>query len=132
MSTVTRVINETSLKTNLNDLAHELVRELAVACKKTGIYGVGHPLARKALEKPFLIFSRIFYFKRFVNINLQRGQLYALNIQLKDTIFNGQIIQFMQVLDLSALLFEQTMSMDEFACFVQRFVTLRYSRPAFP
>lgn len=133
MSTVTRAINETSLKANLNELSHELVRELAVACKKTGIYGVGHPTARKALEKPFLLFSRIFYFKRFVNINLQRGQLYALNIQLKDTIFNGQIIQFMQVLDLSALLFEQTMTMDDFACFVQRFVTrVNPSDPEFP
>jgi HEAT repeat protein len=116
-------ISESVLNTDLNELSHSLVRELAMACKKVAIYGSHHPLASRALEKPFLMLERIFRFKRFVNINLQRGYLYILNIRLKDSVFNNEIIQFMQLQDVTAILFESGISMGEFTRFVERLVT---------
>jgi hypothetical protein len=74
-------INESILAADLNELAHSLVRELAMAARKVSIYGSGHPMALKALEKPFLAFEWIFRFKRYINLNLSRGDLYVLNIR---------------------------------------------------
>jgi hypothetical protein len=51
---VTRAINEAIFRIDLNEPVYALVREPALACKKTGIYGLGHRLSRKALEKPSL------------------------------------------------------------------------------
>ncbi len=123
MSTVNKTINESSLRTDLSDLAHGLIRELAGAFKKMAIYGSDHPQARRAVEKPFMLISRIFLYKKFVNLNLQKGQLYLINIQLKETIFNSQIIQYMQLRDINALLFDQVMTADEFTLFVQQLVS---------
>lgn len=122
MKNLPKQVNESILKTNLNDMAHSLVRELAMACKKMSIYGAGHPVAAKALDKPYFYFGKIFYFKKYVNFNIQQGNLYLLNIRLKDSIFNGHIIQFMQLRDINALLFEQNMSLENLTVFVDQFV----------
>ena len=122
MSSIPKTISESELRTDLSEMAHSLIRELAGACKKMAIYGPDHPQARKAVEKPFMIMQRIFGFKKFVNINLQKGELYLLNIRLKETIFNGQIIQYMQYRDVNAMLFERSLTADQFASFIQQFV----------
>lgn len=122
MKNLPKQVNESTVKTNLSDMAHSLVRELAMACKKMSIYGAGHPVAAKALDKPYFYFGKIFYFKKYVNLNIQQGNLYLLNIRLKDSIFNGHIIQFMQLRDINALLFEQNMSLENLTTFVDQFV----------
>ena len=123
MSILPKQVNESILRTDLNELVHSLVRELAMACKKMAIYGPRHPVALKSLAKPYFHFGKIFYFKRFINFNLQLGELYVLNIRLKDTIFNSQIVQFMQLRDIGAILFDQKMTEDDFAAFMEQFVT---------
>ena len=117
-----RRISDSTLNINLSELAHSLVRELALACKKVAIYGPQHPLAERALGRPFLLLEKIFRFKRFVNLNLQRGYLYVLNIHLKDSAFNREIIQFMQLQDVTAVLFERGITMTDFSRFAERFV----------
>lgn len=79
-------------------------------------------MAVKALEKPFLACEQIFRFKRYINLNIFRGDLYILNIRLKDSVFVQEISRFMQELEVEALLFECRLSMDEFGRFVDRFV----------
>ncbi|MFZ5980277.1 MAG: HEAT repeat domain-containing protein [Candidatus Zixiibacteriota bacterium] len=123
MSIQPKQVNESILKTDLNELAHSLVRELAMACKKLAIYGPRHPVALKSLAKPYFHFGKIFFFKRYVNFNLQHGELYVLNIRLKDTVFNSHIIQFMQLRDIAAILFDQKMTEEDFANFMEQFVT---------
>lgn len=115
-------IKDSILQTNLNELVHNIVREMAMAARKVAIYGTGHPSSVKAIEKPFLAFERIFKFKKYVNINLQQGYLYMLNIRLKDSVFNQEIIKYMQIADVSAMLFEQMLSMNDFGKFIDRFV----------
>ena len=115
-------INESTIATSLNELAHALVRELAMAARKVGIYGSSHPMAVKAVEKPFLVFNHIFRFKRYVNINVSKGNLLVLNIRLKDSVFNEEIIALMQTLDISAILFEKCMTASEFSKFLNRIV----------
>ncbi|MBN1211243.1 MAG: HEAT repeat domain-containing protein [candidate division Zixibacteria bacterium] len=122
MTNLSKPINEAILKTNLSDMAHSLVRELAMACKKVSIYGPGHPVSDKALDKPYFHFGKIFYFKRYINFNIQQGNLYLLNIRLKDTVFNGHIIQFMQLRDINALLFDRDMTRENLTAFVEQFV----------
>ncbi|HUV30128.1 MAG TPA: HEAT repeat domain-containing protein [Acidobacteriota bacterium] len=122
MSSTSRPITESSLNKDLNDIAHALIRELATACRKMAIYGPGHPLSIKALDKPFLVLGSIFRYKRYINLNVQKGCLYALNIGVKDTVFSAQILQYMQLLDIGALLFDRIVTPDEFAVFVENAV----------
>lgn len=118
-------ISESSLNTNLSEIAHSFVRELALSTRKVGIYGSHHPLASKSLEKPFLLYDRLFRFKKYVNLNLQRGYLYVLNIRMKDSIFCDELIQLMQVQDVSAILLKRPLGMPDFSKFVER-LTKRY------
>ena len=115
-------VNESTLNINLNELVHGFARELAMAAKKVSIYGSSHPVAERSLAKPFMMAAQIFKVKRYVNINLLRGELYILNICLKDSVFIKEIVRFMQVLDLNAILFECHMTMNEFTAFMGRFV----------
>ncbi|MCP4685529.1 MAG: HEAT repeat domain-containing protein [bacterium] len=115
-------IRESTLSTNLSEQAHSLARELAMACKKMSIYGPGHPQAIKAVEKPFFILGTIFRFKNNINLNVFRGQLYLLNIRLRDTVFNSQILQFLQVPDVNAVIFERRMTVNQFSFFVETLV----------
>jgi len=123
MNKISRKINESILDTDFNDLAHSLVRELAMACKKVAIYTSNHPLAEKALGKPFLILERIFRVKKHVNFNLQQGCLYVLNIRLKDSVFNNEIIKLFQLQDVNAIIFDNNLTMSDFTLFIDRFTS---------
>ena len=123
MSKPTLPIKESTLSFNLNDEAHTFVRELAMACRKAAIYGTGHPLAVKAVEKPFFVLGAIFRYKPFVNFNIRRGELYLLNIRLKDSPFHAQILHFLQLLDINAVLFNRHMTVHDFGYFVQTLVS---------
>ena len=123
MSHTTAPITEASLNLDLNEQAHSFARELAMACRKMSIYGSGHPLAVKAVEKPFFLLSTFFRHKRIVNLNVQNGLLYLLNIRLKDSVFNGQILQILQTLDVNAVLFHRGVDVSQFSCFVESAVT---------
>jgi HEAT repeat protein len=122
MNKPTSPIRESTLSFNLNDEAHNFVRELAMACRKMSIYGAGHPLALKAVEKPFFVLSAIFKFKVFVNLNMRRGELNLLNIRLRESPFTAQIVQLLQALDVNAVLFERRMRINDFGYFVQTMV----------
>lgn len=115
-------IKDSHLRVNLNELVHTLVRELATSLRKIGIYGPGHPSSVKALEKPFLAFDRLFKFKKYINFNLQQGYLFVLNIRLKESVFNQEILKYMQSLDINAMLFEREISVPEFGKFCDRLV----------
>lgn len=93
---------------------------MALAVRKVAIYGNGHPMSVKAVEKPFLIFNRLFSYKRFVNMNLHRGELWVANIRIKDSVFAGELIRYLQVKDLSVLLFERGLEMFELTRFIDR------------
>jgi hypothetical protein len=122
MSNSPRTISESLLRTDLNDLSHSFASELAMSCKKIAIYSADHPVGRKALEKPFLLLSKFFQFRSSVVIAIQRTNLFISNISLKDAVYHAQIIQPMQINDITVLLFEQDISMNEFGTFMERFV----------
>ena len=113
---------ETILNSNLNELAHTLLRELAMAAKKVAIYGSTHPVAIRALEKPFLVFSQIFRIRRYTNFHLNQTDLHVMNIGMKDSVFQRDMVQFMQGLDLGCILFKRSMTLPELTSFVDRFV----------
>jgi len=110
------------LHVNLKKLVNSLLREFTITCKKVAIYGPNHPSSSRAIEKPFLVLNSIFKLKKYVNINLQHGQLFILNICLKDSVFSEEIIRFMQILDLDSILFKQHITMGELQKFIERFV----------
>jgi len=122
MTSLCKPLNESTLNVNLNEVAHSLVRELAMACKKVGIYGAGHPSADRAVEKPFFVLDHIFGFKRYAGVNLQNGHLYILNIRVKESVFSAELIKYMQILDVRAILFERGVTMAELGAFIGRFV----------
>ena len=113
---------ESTLKTNLNDLVHAVVREFSMACRKSAIYGSTHPLSKKAIQKPFLLIDKIFKYKKYINFNLQNGNLFLLNIRLKESVFNEEIMKFMQMLDIKAFMFEKHLTLGEMEKFMFRFV----------
>ena len=94
-----------------------------MACRKMSIYGAGHPTAHKAVEKPFLIAAGIFRVRRFLSLNVHKGDLFLMNIRLKDSPFTAQIIQFLQVLDVNAVLFDHEMSAQDFSFFIETITT---------
>lgn len=113
---------EQLLNTNLNEYVHNFLREFALACRKIAIYGGEHPSAVKSIEKPFVLLNNLFDLKKYLNINLQNGYLYILNIRLKESVFTEEVITYMQVLDINAVLFERRMSASELGMFLKRFV----------
>ncbi len=117
-----KTVTESTLNQNLNELSQSLVRELAMAAKKVAIYGTGHPVSVRSMGKPLLYFSRLFNIKRYVNINMYKGDLYVLNISQPDNIFTKEIIKFMQIQDVKSILFEEDMSTREFTVFIDHFV----------
>ncbi|RKX29374.1 MAG: hypothetical protein DRP47_01905 [Candidatus Zixiibacteriota bacterium] len=127
MNNSPKIHTESTLNTNLNELAHGLVREMAMACRKVAIYGASHPVSSKAVEKPFFAFVKLFEFKRLVSLNLERGNLFAMNVRLKESVFTEEIIRYLQILEVDALLFRPQMSMTDLSRFIGRFV-LRVSR----
>lgn len=110
------------LNTNINEMVHSLVREFSMACKKASIYGSDHPSTKRAVHKPFLLFDEIFKFKNYINFNFHKGYLYILNIRLKDSVFNEEIIRYMQILDLKSFLFKKHITLVELEKFINRFV----------
>ena len=112
-------VKESALHTNLNELANTFVRELAMAGRKMAIYGSDHPQSQRSIEKPFLALSDLFRFKTIITLNVHIGQLYVANIRLKESVFGSQILQYLQGLDISALLFERRVTIDEFGVFLQ-------------
>jgi len=130
MSQLTSIITESHLSVDLNEAAHALVRELAMACRKMSIYGEGHPQATKAIQKPFFLFSSIFRYRSYVGLNVHRGDLYLLNIRLRESPFTAQILQFLQVMDVQAVLFEQSMRIQDFTFFVNTLGTRQYAYDA--
>ena len=95
MNSSMRNVNESMLRADLSDLGHSFVRELATASKKLAIYGSTHPVAQKAIVRPFVFLGQVFHYRRYLNINLHQGYLYVMNIRLKETVFNRQLIELM-------------------------------------
>ncbi len=123
MSKSVQRIKESTLSTNLNDSAHNLVRELAMACRKMSIYGAGHPQSARAVEKPFFVFGEIFAFKSVVNFNVSRGQLHIMNILLKESVFTQQVTQFLQAFDITGIVFDRTISVQQLTTFLTNLVS---------
>jgi hypothetical protein len=117
-----QVYTEGELNTNLNELAHEIIRELYIAAKKVAVYSISHPLSQKAVGRPFILMDRVFKFKRYFNLHISSGQLYALNIRMRPSIFTEQIIEYMQILDIKDILFEYGLSVNQLVMFLERFV----------
>lgn len=118
-----KTITESALRTDVSELAHNLVRELAMTCKKASIYGNGHPVVDKALGKPFDVLMKLFAFRKSVHFNLRDGNLYVLNIRLRDSVFVTDVVRFMELLDVRGFLFSEDISRVEFGRFIDRFVT---------
>lgn len=122
MQSIPRPVTQGLLNADLNDLAHSLVREMAMAFRKVAIYGPSHPLSLRSLEKPYLICRQFFRFRRFISLNIQRGVLYVANIAIKESVFNTQIMQYVQMLEMNAILFDESLTADEFHFFVSTMV----------
>jgi len=115
-------INESALNVNLNNLAHNIIRELSMACRKISIYGPNHPVTEKAAAKPYADFTTLFSYKKKVNINIEQGRLFTLNIRLKDSPFTEEIIRYMQIKEISAIVFDCSLLISDFYKFMDWFV----------
>ncbi|MEW5924684.1 MAG: HEAT repeat domain-containing protein [Candidatus Zixiibacteriota bacterium] len=113
---------ESDLGLNLNELVHETLREFFLASKKVSIYSSGHPLSQKAISRAFVMMEKIFRFKRFLNLHIFDGHLYALNIRTRPSIFTENVLNYMQMLDLNDILFESNVSANDLSRFLDRFV----------
>ncbi|HDL02763.1 MAG TPA: HEAT repeat domain-containing protein [candidate division Zixibacteria bacterium] len=115
-------ITEGDLNLNLNELVHETLRELFLASKKVSIYSSEHPLSQKAIGRAFLMVEKIFRYKRYLNLHIMDGHLHALNIRIRPSIFTETFLNYMQVLDLNDILFQEGISARELSVFLDRLV----------
>ncbi|HOP08271.1 MAG TPA: HEAT repeat domain-containing protein [candidate division Zixibacteria bacterium] len=127
MSLNNQTVNEADLNLSLNEIAHAITRELAMTARKVAIYGSDHPLVAKAVAKPFAEFNKAFRFKRHVNFQVYQGQLYVLNFRLRDSVFCTELLRYLQILDVNAVLFERRLTVAELIGFIGRMV-MRTSR----
>ena len=121
--TTVRPVNESLLATDVCELAHDFVRDFAMACKKAGIYGPSHPVVVRAVEKPFFSLNSFFRFKRYVNLNIESGNLHLLHFRLRESAFVDEVLQYFQAADVSNLLFERDTSINELREFLAQLVT---------
>ncbi len=109
---------EDLLRLNLNELAQDMARECGLACKKAGIYGPDHPAALKAAEKPFLAVRRFFDVRPILPLHLMRGKLSIAQVQLKETHLTDQFVQYVQMLDIFGILFDEKLSVRDLSVFL--------------
>jgi HEAT repeat protein len=121
--TTVRPVNEALLATDVCELAHDFVRDFAMACKKAGIYGPNHPVVVKAVEKPFFSLNAFFRFKRYVHINIESGNLHVLHFRLRESAFVDEVLQYCQVADVNNLIFERNISVTDLREFLAQLVT---------
>ncbi len=114
--------SESELGTNLNELSHEIIRELYIAAKKVSVYSASHPLTLKAVGRPFFLLGKVFRFKKYFHLHVSSGNLYALNIKMRPSVFVEQILEYMMFLDIKDILFESTASVPQLTSFLDRFV----------
>nr|MBN2276294.1 HEAT repeat domain-containing protein [candidate division Zixibacteria bacterium] len=114
--------SENDLNINLNEYVNETLREFYLASKKVSIYSATHPLSRKAIGHIFLMMDKLFKYKKYINLHIASGNLYALNIRMRRSVFTDQIMEFMQILDLSDILFEWRLTVDDLSLFLERLV----------
>jgi HEAT repeat protein len=60
-------------------------------------------------------------YKKYFNLHISGGHLYAMNIRMKSSIFTDQIMDYMQILDINDILFESGISAEQLASFLDRF-----------
>ncbi len=114
--------SENDLNFNLNEIAHEAVREIYISAKKISVYSAAHPLAQKTVGRPFLIFDRLARYKKYFNLHISGGRLFALNIRVRPSIFSEQLMDFMQRLDIKDIIFDCRLTTQELTLFLDRLV----------
>jgi HEAT repeat protein len=117
-----RKFSENELSLDLNRLALEAIGELYLAAKKVSIYSANHPMSQKAIGRAFYMMGKVFKFKRFFNLYISSGSLYAMNIRCKPSPFIDQIMNYMLALDLNDILLASDMSQYHLSLFLERFV----------
>lgn len=115
-------LGEQHLATNINDLSREVMHDLFVACRKAGIYSIGHPMVSKAVARPFLNLQKVFGFKKYFTLVLFEGQLYANNILMSDIGVVDYLKEKMHEREITTILFEDTMTVSDLEVFIDRFV----------
>ena len=122
-------ISEPLLNLSLVKSSDAIVRELALACKKVGIYGPLHPVAERALEKLFLAFMEIFKAKKLVTFNLDSGRLHVMSMRIRDSIFTDDVTRFFQALEVRAVCVSDNLDHKDLAAFVERLVKREKKTP---
>ncbi len=120
--TTVRPVNETLLATDVCELAHDFIRDFAMACKKAGIYGPNHPVVVRAVEKPFFSLNAFFRFKRHVHLNIESSNLHVLHFRLRDSAFVDEVLQYFQGADVNNLIFERNITVTELREFLTQLV----------
>lgn len=117
--------SERDLNTNISELAHELIRELDLACRKVSIYTESHPLSLKALNRFYRSFREVTRFKKFLDLSLNSGRLYLFNIKIKNSVFSEHIQEYMQLLDIQSLLLDVSMELPDLGPALKAFSSRR-------
>lgn len=117
-----RSITESLLTQSLINLSDSIVRELALACKKIGIYGTLHPVAERALVRLLTVLKEAFKVKRFVTFIIDSGRLHVMSIRQREIVFTEEFIRYMQSLEIRAISFNDNITITELSAMVERLV----------
>jgi len=115
-------LSEKNLAANLYELSREVVHDLFVVCRKAGIYSVNHPMVKNTVPRPFFGMQKVFAFKKYFSLVLTEGRLYANNIIINDVGAGDFVKDRMHDLELTSVLFEDTITLSDLETFIERFV----------
>jgi len=115
------------LSLNLSDIAAEAVREIDLAGRKVSIYSGEHPLAVKAVESLAFCLQKLFKVKRYLDLHLHGGKVYAMNIMVRPTIFSEHIAEYMLHNDIKSLLIETVLTPRDLAVLLKGLTTRQTS-----
>ena len=88
-------------------------------------------MAVRAVEKPFLVLGRIYRYKRYLNLNLQQGALYVVNIRVVESVFSSELVRRMQTMELTNIVIDGGLSLEDLRVFTEALITIPHiSEPA--
>lgn len=114
------IFRDEELKTNLRDLAVEVLRELWMSSRKVGMYSPLHPSVRKAAEKPFFFLNTYFKYKSVFSCVIEAGRLFVGGIPIPPLVFSTGIVAELERAAVDRLLIRSEVTINDLAVLLDR------------
>lgn len=114
------IFREEELRTNLRDLAIEVLRELWMSSRKVGLYSFDHPGVQRAAAKPFFYLVRYFKYKSAFSCVIQDRRLFVGGTPVPPLVFTKGLVAEWERAAVDSVLFRSEVTVNDLAVFLDR------------